>query len=302
VAWLVVLAVLPKLVAAQTCSCAAVPLLGTMESASPADDQWYLSGTFEFHDISELVSGSSTVPNTTGRERTSEALILELSRGLSDTISVTALVSAVRHERRVGNEQVTGQGIGDAVALLRYSPKTISLYGRTTLSMALGVQLPVGRDDIRRQGITLAEDLQPSSGAYAGTAWLYAAYALNDARSARAYASAAFKYNRENSRDYQFGHAATVTVGGSYQTQSPWGFSLELLYRHADPDRRLSFDIPNTGGQWLDAGVAAQYHLTESLAVKASAKIPVSRDLDGELQFTTKYSLGISVAYVFGSR
>ena len=285
---------------AQTCSCAGVPILGAMESASPNDNQWFLSSTFEYHDVSELVRGSSTLPNETGRERTTEALILELSTGLTEKLSFTALLSAARHERDVGGERVTGQGLGDAIAMLKYSPKAISLYSKTSLSMGLGAQLPLGESDAARQGLVLAEDLQPSTGAYAGIAWLYAARALNDSRGARVYASATYTHKGENDRDYQFGHATTLGVGGSYQTQTPWGFNLELLYRHAQRDQRAGVDIPNTGGRWLDIIPAAQYHVNESLAVRALVKIPVSRDLNDELQFTTKYAVSLSVSYIFG--
>ena len=81
---------------ATTCSCASVPLLGTMELASPADNQWYLASTYEFHDLSELVQGSSTIPDDTARDRTSHALILEASRGLTEKWAVSALLSTLK--------------------------------------------------------------------------------------------------------------------------------------------------------------------------------------------------------------
>lgn len=91
-----------------------------------------------------------------------------------------------------------------------------------------------------------------------------------------------------------------MAFGGTYQTQTPWGFNLELFYRKADRDQRDSVEIPNTGGEWLDIIPAVQYHVTESLALKAAATIPVSRDLNDELQFTTKYAFRLSLSYVFG--
>ncbi len=73
-----------------------------------------------------------------------------------------------------------------------------------------------------------------------------------------------------------------------------------MFYRHAQRDKRNSVDIPNTGGQWLDVIPAVQYHVTDSLALKASAKIPVARDLNDSLQFTTKYAIRLSLLYLFG--
>ena len=184
--------------------------------------------------------------------------------------------------------------------MLKYSPATISLYSRNALSFGIGAQLPLGEDDASRDGIVLAEDLQPSTGAYAGMLWVYGARALNESGGARVYASATFTNNGKNDRDYQFGHSTTASLGAAYQTQSPWGFNLELLYRNADRDQRNGADIPNTGGEWLDLVPAVQYHVNESMALRASGKIPLSRDLNDQLQFTTKYAVRLTFSWVFG--
>jgi len=294
------LSLAPAHTGATTCSCAGVPILGAMQSASPADSQWFLASTYEFHDLSDLVSGSSSIPDQTGRERTSQALIFELSRGLSEKWSFSALLSAVDHERDVGGERDNVSGLGDAIAMFKYSPKTISLYSKNTLSLGIGSRLPIGEDDAAEHGITFAEDLQPSTGAFGGIAWAYAAHAFNESTSARIYGMLSYTYNGENDRDYQFGNATTASIGGSYQTSTPWGFNLEVLYRHSDRDQRASADIPNTGGRWLDIIPAVQYHINESLALRVSGKFPLTRNLNDQLQFTTKYAFRVSLSYVFG--
>lgn len=286
--------------AATTCSCANVPLLGAMELAAPDEGTWFLATTYEFHDVSELVSGSSTVPDETGRDRTSEALVMELSRGLGGRFSFSAMLAAVNHKRSVGGITDDVTGLGDAIVMLKYSPATISLYSRNALSFGIGARLPVGEDAASRGGIVLAEDLQPSTGAFAGIAWAYAARALNESGGARLYASATYTHNGENDRDYQFGHSTTVSLGASYQTQTPWGFNLEMLYRQAGRDRRAAADIPNTGGKWLDLVPAVQYHINDSMALRASGKIPLARDLNDQLQFTTRYAVRLTFSWVFG--
>ena len=295
------LALVPLPAGATTCSCAGVPILGAMQSASPTGGQWFLASTYEFHDVSDLVSGSSSIPDETGRDRTSQALILEASKGLSEKWSFSALLSAVEHERDIGGVNDSVAGLGDAIVMFKYSPHTISLYSKNTLSFGIGGRLPVGEDDASKQGVTLAEDLQPSTGAYGGIAWAYAARALNESTGARIYSLLTYTYNGDNDRDYQFGHTATASIGGSYQTNTPWGFNLEFLYRHSDRDQRASADIPNTGGRWLDIIPAVQYHINESLALRVSGKIPLTRNLNDQLQFTTKYAFRISLSYVFGN-
>lgn len=286
--------------AATTCSCANVPLLGTMELATPGDGKWFLASTYEYHDASELVSGSSTVSDTTGRDRTSDALVLELSRGLGDKFSFSAMLSAVQHDRTIGGVRDEASGLGDAIVMLKYSPTSISLYSRNALTFGAGARLPVGEDDATSNGIVLAEDLQPSTGAYAGLVWVYAARALNDAASARLYASATYTDNGENDRNYRFGNETTASIGASYQWQSPWAFNAELVYRHTKHDERGSAEIPNTGGDWLDLIPAVQYHVNESMALRLAARVPLSRDLNDQLQFTTKYAIRVTFSVVFG--
>ena len=286
---------------ASTCSCASVPLLGAMQPASPEQNQWFLGTTYEFHDVSDLVAGSTTIPDQTGRDRTSQALIVEASRGLTAKWSFSALLSAVEHERKISGITDKASGLGDAIVMLKYSPMTMSVFSANTLSFGVGGRIPVGPDDeTRDNGLTLPEDLQPSTGAYGGLLWGYYARGLNESRGAQVYVSASYAFNGENDRDYQFGDSWVVNAGGSYQTNTPWGFSMDLLYRNADRDQRASVEIPNTGGEWLDIIPAVQYHVTESMALKASVKLPLARNLNDSLQFTTKYAVRVSLQYLFG--
>jgi len=283
-----------------TCSCATVPLLGTMETASPSDGSWLLATTYEYHDISDLVSGSSTVPDETGRDRSSQALVIEASRGISERFSVSLVGSFVGHSRRVGDTKDTSSGLGDAIAMIKYSPARIGLYSKNELTLGMGGRLPVGANEETDNGIVLAEDMQPGTGAWGGIVWLYAARALNESTSARLYSSVTYTNNGENDREYRFGHETTASIGASYQTQTPWGFNGELFYRHTKRDERIGVAIPNTGGEWLDFVASAQYHLNEKTALRLTAKLPVSRDLNDALQFTTRFATRLTFTYVFG--
>lgn len=294
----VLLATVP--VNAATCSCATVPLLGSMETASPSGGNWLLGLTYEYHDISDLISGSTSVPDETGRDRSSQALIIEASRGLSEHWSVSFVGSLVDHDRRVGDDVTEANGPGDAIAMLKYTPLRIDLYSRIEVSLGIGARIPLGADNKSSNGIVLAEDMQPGTGAWGTIAWAYAARGLNEQGSARVYGSVSHTNNGENDRDYRFGHETTAAIGTSYQTQTPWGFSGELVYRHTKRDERATVSIPNTGGEWLDFTVSAQYHLNEKSALRLGAKIPVERNLNDALQFTTKFAMRLSFTHVFG--
>ena len=150
-----------------------------------------------------------------------------------------------------------------------------------------------------RLGILLAEDMQPSTGAWGGIGWLNYTYSFNQADTVRAYSTLSYSYNGENDRNYRFGHEGIVELGGSYHPRPQWGLLAGMRYRHTERDERNSVEVPNTGGEWIDFVPAIQYHFTDSLAGKLGATLPVWRDLNDSLQFTTKYAAHLSLSYVF---
>ena len=282
-----------------TCSCAAVPLLGSMDTGTPSRGAWLLTGAYEFHEIGDLVSGSDEVRDETGRERSSRALVLQAGRALGERFAVSALVSAVEHERTVGRQETVGRGIGDALVMLKYSPRRITPFQRTGLTLGIGATLPVGEDD-ESDFVTLAEDMQPSTGAWGPVAWVHAERAWSQAANTRSYGSVSYRANGENDRNYRFGDTWTASLGTTHRTAGRWGFGIELRYRQADRDERASARIPNTGGRWLDGVPAVQFQFTERLAGKVSGRIPLWRDVNDALQFTTSYAVSVSLAYVAG--
>ena len=284
---------------AATCSCAAVPLLGSMDTGAPVGGSWLLTGGYESHEIGDLYSGSDQVSDETGRERSSRALVLQASRGFGGRFAVTALLSAVEHERRVGGQTTMGRGLGDGLLMLKYSPMRITPFRRTGLTLGIGTAIPVGEDD-ESDFVTLAEDMQPSTGAWAPVAWLHAERAWSQAANTRSYGSVSYRANGENDRNYRFGDTWTASLGATHRTAGRWGFGIELRYRQADRDERASVRIPNTGGRWLDGVPAVQFQFTERLAGKVSGRFPLWRDVNDALQFTTSYAVSVSLSYVAG--
>ena len=98
-------------------------------------------------------------------------MLLEVSYGFNEKWSITGLLSAVEQNRKVGeNDSTTGRGIGDGLVMLKYSPKKVDLFSCYVLSFGIGAKIPLG-DDNKTGFVTLAEDLQPSTGAYSGVFW-----------------------------------------------------------------------------------------------------------------------------------
>ncbi len=286
---------------AATCSCAGVPLLTSINTSANEKGALFISYTIEDHQISDLVSGSDDVPDETGRDRNSLSQVLSASYGLTDHWSVSALVSYVKHNRTIGSSflgKTTTSGIGDSVILARYTPLFITPFSRHELSLGLGVRIPTGEDEFGN-GIIVSEDMQPSTGAYGGVLWTSYSYAFNQAATLQFNTSANYTYNEENDREYAFGHEFNFAFGLSHSIGSRFGYSAILRYRTTRADRRFGFEIPNTGGEWLDFVPAVQYSVNDNLSLALSGRIPVARNLNGVLQFTTSYSYALSVTYGF---
>ncbi len=282
---------------AATCSCAGVPLLGAMQSAG-SEGRYYIGAGWEYRDLSDLVAGSSDVPDETGRDRSSTAFVLEGAARLSERWSVAGIGTWLEHERRVGAGPAThGRGLGDAVVMLRWSPLSSGLTQPYGLAVGVGARVPLGDDDDTAAGLTLAEDLQPSTGAWGTVLTVHASRALNRSGAWTAYANFGAAWNEENDRDYQFGDNMTFAAGAAYRGLPRWGFGLELRHRRADRDARSGTSIPNTGGRWLDAQISAQYQFSERFAARASYLVPLRRDLNDALQFTTSRGISFGLAY-----
>lgn len=288
---------------AATCSCAGIPLLTSIDTSATEKGQLFINYTTEYHQINDLVSGSQNVRDETGRDRNSFSQVISASYALTDHWSVSALVSYIKHNRTISASflgKTTTSGIGDSVILARYTPLFITPFSRHELSLGLGVRIPTGEDDFTIDGgITASEDMQPSVGAVGEILWTSYAYAFNQAATLQFNASANYTYNEENDRNYAFGREFNFAFGLSQSIGTRFGYSAALRYRTTRADRRSGFEIPNTGGKWLDFIPAIQYAVTDGLNVGLFGRIPVARNLKGALQFTTSYSYGLSLTYGF---
>ena len=292
---------LQNLASAATCSCAGLPLLASIDTSAKEKGQLFITYNAENHQISDLVSGSKDVPDETDRNRHTFSQVLSASYAMTDRWSVSALVSYVRHSRDIGSSflgKTTSSGVGDSVLLLRYTPLFITPFSRHEVSLGLGSRIPTGDDDYGDLFI-LSEDMQPSTGAFGGILWTSYSYAFNQAATVQFNTSANYTYNGVNEREYRFGHEFNFAMGLGHSIGTRFSYSAALRYRSTKPDRRLGFEIPNTGGKWVDFIPAVSYAITDKFRLGLSGRIPVARNLNGVLQFTTSYAYAFSASYAF---
>jgi len=285
-----------------TCSCAGVPLLNSMNAASVDQNQWHLNLTYEIHEMNKLYSGSDEVNDETNRKRKTDSYIIQADYGINETWSVSAMLSYVDHEREIGrssNSFSSASGIGDGLVLLKYTPKQINLFSKWEYSVGLGVKIPLGEDDITQNSVTLSEDMQPSTGSYSTLAWGYLGYAFDQAGQKQLFISSNYSVNQENDRNYANGNEFNIGIGASYTMKERWGFVAQLRYRTTEADERNGDAIPNTGGEWVDFIPSVQYRINDKSGVNLGIRIPLYRDLDGALQFTTSSAATLGYSYAF---
>ena len=285
-----------------TCSCAGVPLLNSMQTGSANAGSWLLATTLEHHEINDLYAGSKKIKDETERKRSVQSLLLEVSHGFNNKWSFSSLLSFVKHRRQVGISEDSisrARGLGDGVLLIKYTPQRIGVVNRYFYSLGGGVRLPLGENDVTSNGLLLSEDMQPGSGALGYVVWAYGAHSFSAQGLTQIFTSFNASFNGENSRQYQFGDEQNISLGLAYQSEFPVSASLALLARRSQADRRFGSKVPNTGGLWLDLMPAVQYKLTQQWALRFSSRVPLRRELNGALQFTTSevYALGMSYQF-----
>lgn len=298
---LLLLSLLPLTQAeAATCSCAGAPLLSSIDSSSTEPGDFFFNYTTEYHEMSDLVEGTKEIRDESGRERSSVSQIVSGTYGLADRWSISGLLSYIEHSRGVSTsffgEQNTS-GLSDAVVLLRYTPSYITPFSRHEVSLGVGVRLPVGKDDAGGL-IVQSEDMQPSVGAQGEILWSSYSYAFNQASTLQLNLSANYTFNNEeNDRNYSFSDEFNFAAGISQSIGTRFGYSAGLRYRTTDADERNGFEIPNSGGEWLDFVPAIQYGVSDDFTIALSGRVPIARDLEGAVQFTTSYSYAFSMTY-----
>lgn len=292
---------LPFPVLAQTCSCAGVPLLASIDTSAKEKGDFFINYIIEYHEINDLVSGSDKVNDVTDRDRSSLSQALSASYAISDHWSISALVSYIRHERKIGTSsfgETTTSGLGDSVILARYSPLFFTPFSRHEVFLGLGLRIPTGENDAG-DSFVASEDMQPGTGALGEIFWASYSYAFNQAATLQLNTSANYTRNQDNDRRYAFGNEFNLAAGLGHSIGTKFSYSVAFRYRSTEADSRFRFEIPNTGGKWLDFIPAVQLSLSDNWKLGLSGRIPVWRKLKGVLQFTTSYSYALSVTYGF---
>ncbi len=190
------------------------------------------------------------------------------------------------------------------------SPMSSGLGRRTSLSLVAGVKTPWGQNDVQQDGERVDEHAQPGTGStdlFGSLALLH----LIDARSAL-FVSGGYRHTGENDFEYRYGSSFTANVAYERKLSRVFDSVLELNFRNAQKDRSVphhhedgeaeagdhaAVDDENTGGSLLYVTPRLLADLGGGFVIRASAQIPLVRDLNGFQ--TERVVVNVGLTYLF---
>ncbi len=289
--------------AGQACGCGGVPLLGSLGGVGPLAGDWQIDGQYEYNDISGLASGILRLPFD-GRRQLSQSGIMRVTYGLSRSLTVSVLLTAIVKTRVVTDTDIAA-GLGDGIVLLQVNLLPGLSYPQRDIMLGLGFKAPLGPSDLSAGGVRYSPDLQPTSGAWDLLATFYATTEIFPPRQAKLFGSASYRLTSAdpafspNDQDYRFGNETLFSIGSSYGLGPRAVASLQLNARHTQPDRLGRQIQPNTGGVWLFAAPGFSYNVTPAVNLALSGQLPLRHWLNGAIQLTTRFSFALSIQYAF---
>ncbi len=292
----------------QACCSSGTPLLSTMELPGTPPGQWQFVFTYDFNYLDDVIAGTQRVGESQ-RKRISQALLLEISYGITHRLSVSAMITGIQQERRVRSplEGTTGEitrtrGIGDGIVLMKYTLHQQTIMDQRELSIGIGPKIPLGRSQVRIDNILLPADLQPGSGAWDLVFWAYGFKGFVPRSPTSLFGSITYRITGSNDRfgindtGYSFGNEFQASFGAGYRTDTPFDATLMIRYRITGKDRFDGDFVSNTGGQWLYAVPGINIKLHELFQMRIDGQIPLYRNLKGT-QLTTTFTSSVSFFY-----
>lgn len=296
---------IPQLLKAQTCCSGGSPITSNLGIQEIDPKSWYIQLSYDYNFLDALYSGTQKLDDK-NRERVTQTVMLQGIYALNKRISFNVLLTHVKQERTIfsnGNENyTTANGIGDAVLMVQYS---VFSNLKRNLVIAAGPKIPIGKFDVTdpELGFSLAPDLQPGSGSWDGIIGLShnEFHVLNPNFTITG--TLGYRISSEGERfdgdtSYRFGNEFIASIGFNESfflgknTLSPFAY---FQYRHTQPDKIDSFEVPGTGGQWINLSPGFSISASNHVDLNFSTEIPLYRNLQGT-QLTTSYRFNVGVA------
>lgn len=289
----------------QACCSGGVPLSNSIGLPVTGQGGLLLGLSYDYNYLNTLKNGDVKLDDDT-RQRTTQSLLFNVGYTFTRDFSVEALFTYVKQERIIsifGNVNVDGSnGIGDGVLLFKYNFNQL-FKKNNILRIGLGTKIPFGATDKKSdQGILLAPDLQPGSGAWDLIGWAFYSQTFDFRPSASFSATSIYRYTGTNN---DFLGSLTHSFGSEFQALVTYTDqflihktlvdpSLGIMYRNAGQDEIGGSLLDNTGGQWVTINPTLIVEIMKDLNFLLRFEIPIYSYVDGtQLTPTLRSTIGL---------
>ncbi len=292
---------------AQTCCSGGIPLSNNIGLDILDKGILQINLSYDYNNLNTLNDGKNELDDD-ARLRTTNSILLNTSYSITNNLAIEGLLTWVEQKRVIsqfGNENKTrSSGIGDGVLLVKYSFNDV-LGQNSSIRVGLGAKIPIGStSETNNQGIILNADLQPGSGAWDIIYWTQFSKYFNFREtlnfSLRAiYRGTGVNDSYFNTTTYEFGNEfqAFLSFTDQFEMLNIIAIpSLSFKYRHAKQDKIGSFNLDNTGGEWVFIIPNFSINITSDIALSTKVELPIYSYVDGT-QLTPTYRITAGVLY-----
>lgn len=290
---------------AQGCCSPGTPSLSSLERGSLSGNALVIGLGYEYGLADRVIDVSKTIDDPLRRSATINAFFLEGAYGFDRRFSVAGVFTYVTKDRDVTTRDpltqrpeevhLEGNGIGDALVLIKYALIPLKLSSQLEFSVGAGWKIPFGDYLQAPSDVRLSIDLQPGSGALDGLLWAYLYKGFRPAP-VRSYASFLYRFTGTNPEGYKIGNEWLGTLGADYSLLDYLDLSLHLRGRYSERDYADGRWLVGTGGFWLYLTPSIIYREGSNVAFRFYAQFPAYENVRG-IQLTSTYTVGISVQY-----
>ncbi len=293
-------------ISAQACCTAGTPILSSLEMSTAEYKTWKFGVTYQYNSLKSVYDGSDKLEEFS-RERITQSALIEVNYGLFKRFTITALFSYINQQRLVdpvsGNSnKLNSGGIGDFLLLAKYKVINLDFVNQREFAIGGGIKAPLGKADVKSNGILLPADIQPGTGSWDGVFWSYFSQGFSPWMPLTFTMNVTFRvngtYNRFGSGfgGYKFGNEFATQAGLGYRTDSFFDITMFIRYRYQAADQFTGADIENTGGNWLELMPGINFKIADNFTARLTGQMPIYRNLKGT-QLTTTFTTSVAFYY-----
>lgn len=286
---------------AQCCSPGA-PSGGTINQGTLAKKSWRTLLFYQHGAANQYYTGATRTRDGIVERATSNFVGASVAYGLTPRLTAEATGGYYLNRTEVyrfvppPDNTLSGSGLSDVVLQGKYSwiKNTTQQLEVTT---GLGVQLPTSRQPQEKNGVQLAQEVQPSSNAFGYTASVFVYKGFIERR-LHFFLASQFSAVGPNASGYQSGNALNTSFFTSYTVKYPWSLTLQVRSELRSRDYRNDQRIEATGTRRLFVSPQVNLTLLERWDASLLLDVPVYQHYNGT-QLGKQYNVSLILNRVF---